>query len=295
MAPASGPILVTGATGKTGLHLAAQLTERGLPVRALVHDDRKADRLAPLGVEVLTGDFFDLASLRRALAGVTRAYFCFPPADCLLEASVNFALAGRELGLETLVNVSQLHVRDGHPSALTRQHWLAEHVFDWALPGTAHLRCSFFAETYLIAASGTIAREGRFYLAYGNGRHAPVACEDVARVAAGILQGPTLRGSQRYEVTGPKALSQEEVAATFSRVLKRSVTYVDVPGAAWSAGAAELGMSPFLIEHLTLAAEDLKHGAFDRVTDVVKQVGGSDPRSFEEFITTHAPAFAQAS
>ena len=194
----SGEILVTGATGKTGLRLVEELSERGLTVRALVHDEDKADRIASLGADVRVGDFFDLASLRRALAGIRRAYFCYPPADDLLEASVNFALVGRELGLEMLVDVSQLHAREGHPSALTRQHWLAEQIFDWAIPGTAHLRCSFFSEVYLMVAGASIASEGSFALAYGEGRHAPVTCRDVARVAAGLLLGPAFRGSRGF-------------------------------------------------------------------------------------------------
>jgi len=290
----TGEILVTGATGKTGLRLVEELSDRGLPVHALVHDENKADRIASLGADVSVGDFFDLASLREALAGVKRAYFCYPPAEDLLEASVNFALVGREVGLEMLVNVSQLHAREGHPSVLTRQHWLAEQIFDWAIPGTAHLRCSFFSEVYLIVAGTSIASNGSFALAYGEGRHAPVTCRDVARVAAGLLQGPAFRGSHRYEVTGPATLSQAEVAAIFSRVLERPVAYVDVPGEAWSAAAEGMGMPPFLVEHLTLAAEDLRRGAFDRATDIVKQVGGSEPQSLEEFIAAHAPAFTGA-
>ena len=58
--------------------------------------------------------------------------------------------------------------------------------------------------------------------------------------------------------------------------------------------AEGMGMPPFLVEHLTLAAEDLRQGAFDRATDVVKQVGGSEPQSFEEFIAAHAPTFTGA-
>ncbi len=82
-------ILVTGATGKTGTPVIDQLVERGYPVRAFVH--RLADRsshLSDLGAEVVVGDFHDLASVRGALKGVDRVYFCYPPqGERLLEAA----------------------------------------------------------------------------------------------------------------------------------------------------------------------------------------------------------------
>ena len=75
-------ILVTGATGKTGAPVVQQLLERGYHVRALVHriDDR-SQRLSELGADVVVGDFHDLHSVRKAMKGVGRVYFCYPPLD----------------------------------------------------------------------------------------------------------------------------------------------------------------------------------------------------------------------
>lgn len=64
--------LVTGATGFLGRHLVTQLVERGETVRALT---RSFDReLAALGVEIIEGDFTNIADLARAVEGVTRVY-----------------------------------------------------------------------------------------------------------------------------------------------------------------------------------------------------------------------------
>ena len=61
-------ILVTGATGFTGGHLARTLASRGYRVRALVRQPARAGDLVTAGVEAVTGDFGDPASLRRAVA-----------------------------------------------------------------------------------------------------------------------------------------------------------------------------------------------------------------------------------
>jgi dihydroflavonol-4-reductase len=60
------PVLVTGASGFLGWHVARVAIERGCTVRALV---RPGSRVAELPVETATGDLRDPASLERAAGG----------------------------------------------------------------------------------------------------------------------------------------------------------------------------------------------------------------------------------
>ena len=60
------PVLVTGASGFLGWHVARRLLERGYSVRALV---RAGSRLSELDAEPVSGDLRDPASLERAVAG----------------------------------------------------------------------------------------------------------------------------------------------------------------------------------------------------------------------------------
>jgi uncharacterized protein YbjT (DUF2867 family) len=70
-------ILVTGATGKTGAAVVAQLREKEVPVRAVVRtQDVRSERLKQLGAEVVLADLFDPEQLWDAMRGTTRAYFC---------------------------------------------------------------------------------------------------------------------------------------------------------------------------------------------------------------------------
>src|SRR5216684_1162715 len=108
MVTETNSFLITGATGTTGSAVVLEMLSRGLPVRAFVHKtDFRSEQLRRAGAEIHQGDLLDLMAVRSALGGIRRAYFCFPPEDRLLEASVNFAVAAREANLEAVVNMSQ--------------------------------------------------------------------------------------------------------------------------------------------------------------------------------------------
>jgi dihydroflavonol-4-reductase len=86
------PVLVTGASGFLGWHVARVLQERGFPVRALV---RQGSSIGSLDVERVTGDLRDAASLERAVAGC----------GLLFHAAADYRLWARDPGELYGVNV----------------------------------------------------------------------------------------------------------------------------------------------------------------------------------------------
>src|SRR5258708_25585071 len=88
-----------GSLGATGNHAVRQLLARKLPVRAFVfRADRRSEQLAELGAEIVVGDLRDIEAMRRAMHGITRAYFVYPLAEGLLDAITVFAAAARDAG-----------------------------------------------------------------------------------------------------------------------------------------------------------------------------------------------------
>src|SRR5262245_61048719 len=82
-------VLVTGATGRVGGQVVAQLAATGeVRVRALSRDPAAAAALGP-GVEIVGGDLAVPGTLTRALTGVDAVFLVFP--------SVTADSAGREL------------------------------------------------------------------------------------------------------------------------------------------------------------------------------------------------------
>lgn len=292
----SPPFVIFGAGGRngaTGNFAARQLLAMGLPVRAFVRRaDERADELRALGAEIVVGDVRDFEVVRAALDGVQRAYFTYPIAEGLLEATATFAAAAKQAGLHAIVNMSQITARADHPSPAARRHWLSERLLDWSGIGVTHMRPPFFLENLIAVAAKSIRTEGKIYLPYGSGRHAPVAGEDLARVAVGILTDSAAHVGKTYVPTGPVSLSMAEIATAFTRVLGYPVEYVDIPVERWQQILGHLeGMSPHLIEHLSRVAEAHQLGEFDALTDVVQTIGGAPPKSLESFIRENGPAF----
>jgi nucleoside-diphosphate-sugar epimerase len=67
-------VLVTGATGFTGGHLARELRRRGNDVVALVRDERTAAPLQAEGIELVRGDIVEADRVRQAVTGCDVVY-----------------------------------------------------------------------------------------------------------------------------------------------------------------------------------------------------------------------------
>jgi uncharacterized protein YbjT (DUF2867 family) len=284
--------LVTGATGKTGAYTVPLLIAHGHRVRTFVHrrDDR-SERLASQGAEVVEGDLLDLAAVTSALKGVDGAYFCYPIAPGLVEATAYFAQASRDAGVSAIVNMSQISARREAGSDAARQHWIGERILDWSGVPSTHLRPTFFAE-WLTMLANTFQADGVMRLPFGEGRHAPIAAADQARVIAAILDDPALHAGQTYTLFGPAEMNHHEIAATMARVLDRPLRYEPVPVEAFADFLRGRGMSAHIIQHLSNVAVDYRNGVFAGTNDVVERVGGMPPTDVATFVADHRAAFA---
>src|SRR5262252_9774311 len=107
-----GSILVTGAAGQLGAvgrTVTDLLLGRGLPVRAMVRrEDDRAAALRAAGAEVVIGDLLEPGDVYRVVSGCRRVYFGMSLSTAYLEATVTMATVGREVGLDVLVNMSQM-------------------------------------------------------------------------------------------------------------------------------------------------------------------------------------------
>jgi NAD(P)H dehydrogenase (quinone) len=281
-------ILVTGATGKIGSEVTAQLLERKeVVVRALVHrKDARSDRLAALGAEVIVADMFDPAQVESALRGVQRLAYVPPWHPHVLNSGALFATAAPRAGVEAIVGVTQWLANPAHPAISTRQMWLLDRLFD-QVPGVSHVTVNpgFFADNYLLPLP-LASLMGVFPWPMGGGRNAPPSNEDIARVMVGALLDPARHAGRVYHPTGPEMLSGDDIARLIGEAVGRKVRHVDTPipatMRALRVAGRRYGLDDFLLAQIRWFLEETRLGTWEAggVTTHVRDVAGVEPEDF---------------
>jgi uncharacterized protein YbjT (DUF2867 family) len=259
-------------------------------------EDDRAAALRAAGAEVVLGDLLEPADVYRVVNGCRRIYFGMSVSHGYLEATVTMAAVARELGVNALVNmsqmtVSQMSIQNTTPSPQQRQHWLSEQVLAWSGLPVVTIRPTMFLESFLPLAGPGVRDRGRIELPFGQGKTSPVAAVDVARVVATVLAGAGPHVGRIYELTGPRSQDMQGVAREYSDALNRQVTYSDIPPEDWERELKRAGLPEHLTRHLVTMGELHRAGRYDRLADDVEQVTGRPAMSIREFVSLHADEF----
>jgi NAD(P)H dehydrogenase (quinone) len=227
-------ILVYGATGAQGQPIVQKLLQKNYRVRVFARDRDKARSLFPETVEIEIGTLEDRASLNRANQGVDRVFLVLP-----LEYRVDVAMnqgrqaidAAREAGVRLLVfNTSTFippQVTDAAAFEIKRD--LERYLKQSGVPSIV-LRPTVYMDNF--AAPWSLPNiVGQNVVAYpipAELKVAWISLDDTAALGVAALERPELAGSA-FDLGGAVALSGKEIAARFSQVLERSLTYQEIP------------------------------------------------------------------
>ena len=296
----SAPILVTGAAGHVGgigRTVTGLLLDRGLPVLAMVRrEDVRSTALRAAGADVVVGDLLEPADVYRVVNGCRHVYFGMSVSPDYLAAAVTMTACAREVGVDAIVNmsqmtVSQMSIQNSTRSPQQRQHWLSEQVLLWSGLHVVTMRPTMLLESFVPLAAASVRDQGRIELPFGRGRTNPVAAGDVAQVVATVLADPAPHLGRTYELTGPRSQDMDGIAREFSDALTREVSYLDGRTEIWEPELKRLGLSEHLVTHLVTMGELHRAGRYDRQTDGVQRVTGRTPMSVREWVSIHADEF----
>ena len=279
-------ILVTGATGKTGAALVAELCQRDWPVRAIVsRDDTRSAALRKLGAETVVADMYDPEQLYVAARGTQRAYYLPLMRPYMIQAANAFMVAAREAKIESIVQMSQWTSSASHPTAMTRQTWLIDRTFSM-IPGVAHtiFNPGMFADNFL-RTFDFAALLGIYPVLMGDSKCAPISNEDMAKSAAALLtDDPAKHAGKSYHPTGTELLSGKDMAKIIAKVVGHAVFPVNLPIWMFLKVARMQKVDPYQIALLVRYAEDNKQGTFSYeggVTEVMRELTGRPAENFE--------------
>jgi uncharacterized protein YbjT (DUF2867 family) len=279
-------ILVIGGRSKIGSALIAELVQRGEQVRALVRQREGAMSL-PTGVDVAAGDLADPGSLREALAGVSRVFLLCGPSPDEVALNRNAIDAAAAEDVELLVRSSILGADPRSPASFVNDHGVCDdYLRDSAVP-FAIVRPNMFMQHIPENTIPSIDKNGNFYTNAGGARISMVDTRDVAAVAAVLLTEGGHEGEE-LDVTGPEALSYDDVATRLSSSMGRRVAHTPVGDDAVRDALAGYGMGEWMVTGLVGLFADYRRSGTDGyasvVADSVRRLIGRNPRDLDSLL-----------
>jgi uncharacterized protein YbjT (DUF2867 family) len=269
------PILVIGATGKTGRRVAARLDAAGHPVR---HGARRS--ATPF-------DWDAPETWAPALRGTRAAYvtyfpdLAFPGAVSKLESLCETA---RDVGLDHLVLLSG---RGEHHARL------GEDVVRRSGIGFTLVRAAWFAQNFSEGYLRDPILAGVLPMPGGDMPEPIIDVDDIADVAVAALTEEGHAG-QLYEVTGPRLMTFADMAAELSRATGREIRHIPIAFEEFHASVAQAG-GEFIADIFTAIARETLDGRNAHTTDGVMRALGRPPRDFAEFARAAARSGAWSS
>lgn len=275
-------ILVTGATGKQGGAVAHHLLQQGFAVRALTRDTTKpaARALAAKGIEVVSGDMEDVASLRKAMNDV---YGVFSVQNYWeknvgyegeIRQATNLARAAKDAGVRHFVQSSIANSDNAKGIKHFESKWEIEKIIkSLELPHTI-IRTVFFMDNFFLPKGGAMTfpmltgglnRNTRFHL---------LAVDDIGWFVATALAQPEKYLAQTVEIAGD-SLTVKEMKQMFYKVMGKRPSALSFP--AWLLGL----MNREFLEQLHWNNRVGWHFPIKKLRDIYPKLN-----SFETFLKT---------
>jgi uncharacterized protein YbjT (DUF2867 family) len=286
-----GKILVTGASGLAGSAVIREFVRSRYPVRALVKNRAAARTFEAFPtVEVVDGDMSRPATLTEALSGVEHVLLISSADQQMAKTQSKFIDAAKNSSVRHIVKFSGLSAADvGTPFIFGKMHADVEAYLERSGLSWTHLRPSQFMTEYLREAP-TILAQGAFFLPLKDAKLVPVDVADIAKAACLLLTTPGHEG-KIYAMSGPEALSMEEIAEQISLAVGTTVRYVSISREERRQALLAAGVPSFFVDALDIQAGERLKGAEAIVHSETHRALGISATTFAEFARRNAGAF----
>jgi len=236
-------------------------------------------------------DFADKVSLRKALEGVDSVFLVCSPIPQLIELESNMIDACWESGVKHVVLNSAMGAGDYAKSYPSWHRKVEEKLKASGLSFTI-LRPNSFHQNTLMYFAPSIRAQGAFYGAMGEAKNSYLDARDIAAVAAVTLAAGEHAG-KIYELNGPEALTNAEVAEKITRHSGREAKYVNIPFEALRKAMLELGMPEWQVTALVELQEYYVSGRGGDTGGLLKTLLRREPITMDQFLAEYKDEFRE--
>ncbi len=282
-------ILITGASGSVGRAVLQEaIIHTKSNIRSMYRSKEEAVK-APTGCKPVLADYADKRSLRNALEGVTSVYVVCSPIPQLVELESNMLDACKESGVKHVVLNSAMGAGDCGKSFPSWHRKVEDKLKTTGLSFTI-LRPNGFLQNIVAFNAASIRAQGAFYAAMGDAKVSYLDIADIAVAAVKTLSGGAHAG-KTYELNGPEAISNQELARRVSKVAGRTVNFVDIPESAQREAMLGLGMPDWQVTALLELQQYYKQGGGAKTDGLLKSLIERDPVTLDQYLTANAREF----
>jgi uncharacterized protein YbjT (DUF2867 family) len=289
------PILITGATGRVGSQIVAQLTAKGIPVRALTRDPETAH--LPPQVELMHGDLTLPDTLEPALTGIDTLFLVWTASPAAFPAFLDRIARQARRIVYLSAPLKTPHPFFQQPNATRAAAEQIERSIEASGLEWTFLRPGMFACNALRWWRPQLRAGDLLRWPYLDVPTAPIDPRDIATVAVRALCENGHAGAE-YVLTGPESLTQRQQISIVGSVLGRSLRIEEMtPDEARRELLTAVDWSPApshaisaVIEKL-LSAWGAAAGLPAFVSSTFAEIAGIPPRMFHAWAANHADGF----
>lgn len=273
-------ILITGATGTIGQELSKLLAQSNIKARAMCQKKEELDQFIKMGLEAVVGNFNNPNSMKEAMQGCERLFLLAPAVPELsryLKLAIDVAI---EANIKHIVKLSvgdaNLDSKIAWAKGNTEgDHYLRSKSTNWTI-----LRPTGFMIN-LIEAKKAISN-GVIPNPTANGKVSWIDHRDIARVAKSVLTEDS-HNKAIYYLTGPEALSLNDIASILTQVLGFEVKSIPTTSADMQKTFLNAGLDKWRVSSLLEQYEMVKRAYALDVTEDVERITGNKPNTFQQF------------
>lgn len=241
--------IVIGASGQVGSAVVRQLTEKGAPVKGVIRDLKKADKVKESGAAVAVADIHDLPALTNAVADGGTLFVITPESghsqDILGETATvlqHYREAVERSAVKKIVGLSSMGAQHATGTGNLQMSYMLEHAFKGLDVEQVFIRPAYYFSNWLHYIPS--ARENGILPTFFPPDLAipMVSPMDVAAFAADVM---TRNGNTRhiYELVGPASYSSQDVAEAMSKALGKPVKAEQMARDGWESALQQAGFS----------------------------------------------------
>ena len=272
-------IAVTGATGALGGAVARLLAEAGVPQRLLARHTARLPELPGTPSYAIT--YSDRGHSTRALEGV-QTLFMVSAAESRYrrQDQRTFVDAAVDAGVRHIVYTSFMGAAPDAVFTLARDHADTEEYIRASGVEYTFLRNCLYQDVL----PSFVGRDAVLRGPAGTGRLAAVARADIARAAARVLSEPDEHRGAVYTLTGPQALSLDEIAGVLTRVTGSKVSYYNETLDEALESRSLSGAPRWQIDAWASTYTAIAAGELAEVSPDIEQLTGTPPLALEDYL-----------